>query len=167
MTSHPFSSSSRVGDVFTGTNRMSHQGREPIGDEEERLAMKRSEMPPPLPNRVPNPRSRDDRALHTCFSYSDNMHRATSDDAYTQAWFGYSRSVFPQSVGKQVQMLSFFTCQRTSVAFSSTKMDSFNRKSEFRKPENLQMPITEVKISMLLNCHFSENFGTTIMLISP
>ena len=35
-----FSSSSRVSDVFTGTNRTSYQGREPIEDDEEILAMR-------------------------------------------------------------------------------------------------------------------------------
>ena len=76
-----FSSSSRAGDVFTGTNRTSYREREPIEDDEERLAMKRGEMPPPLPKRVPNPRIRDDRALPEYYSISDKMHRATSDDA--------------------------------------------------------------------------------------
>ena len=43
-----FSSSSRVSDVFTGTNRTSYQRREPIEDDDERLAMKRGEMPPSI-----------------------------------------------------------------------------------------------------------------------
>ena len=55
-----FSHSSRVSDVFTGTNRTSYQEREPIEDDEERLAMKRGEMLPPLPKRAANPRIRDD-----------------------------------------------------------------------------------------------------------
>ena len=93
-----FSSSSRESDVFTGTSRTSYQEREPIENDEKRLAMKRGEMPQPLPKRVANPRIRDDQALHGFFSNSDKMHRATSDDAFTQAWFDYSRSVFPQSV---------------------------------------------------------------------
>ena len=39
--------SCRVSDAFTRTNGTSYQGREPIEDDEERLAMKRGEMPPP------------------------------------------------------------------------------------------------------------------------
>ena len=93
-------SSSRVSDVFTGTNRTSYQERKPIENDEERLAMKRGDMPPPVPKRVVNPRIRDDQALHEFYSNSDKMHRATSDDAFTQAWFDYSQSVFPQSVRK-------------------------------------------------------------------
>ena len=65
-----------------------------------RLAMKRGDMPPPLPERVANPRIRDDQALHEFSSISDKMHRATSDDAVTRAWLDFCRSVFPQSVRK-------------------------------------------------------------------
>ena len=93
-----FSSSSRESDVFTGTSRTSYQEREPTENDEERLAVKRGEMPQPLPKRVANPRIRDDQALHEFYSNSVKMHRATFDDAFTQAWFDYSRSVFPQSV---------------------------------------------------------------------
>ena len=49
-------SSSRVRDVYTGTNRTSYQEREPIENDEERLAMKRGDLPPPLPKRVADPR---------------------------------------------------------------------------------------------------------------
>ena len=60
------------------------------------------------------------------------MHRATSDDDFTQAWFDDGRSVFPQYVRK-----TGTNVQRTSVAFfSKTCMGSHNRKSESRKPEN-------------------------------
>ena len=45
-------SSTRVSDIFTGVGRASYQGREPIENDEERLAMKRGDMPPPLPRRV-------------------------------------------------------------------------------------------------------------------
>ena len=90
-----FSSSSRVSDVFTGTNRTSYQGREPIEGDEERLAMKRGDMPSPLPKRVANPIVREDQVLQEFYSNSDKMHRATSDDAFTQAWFDYCRNVFP------------------------------------------------------------------------
>ena len=82
--------------------------------------MKRGDMPRPFSKRVANPRIREDQSLHEFYLNSDKMHHATYDDAYTQAWFDNSRSVFPQIVGKQVQTLNFLTCQRTSVAFSST-----------------------------------------------
>ena len=49
-------------------------------NDEERLAMKRGSMPPPLPRRVENPRIREDRALQEFNSNSDKMHRATLDD---------------------------------------------------------------------------------------
>ena len=72
---------SRERDVFTGTSRTSYQGREPIEDDEERLAMKRSDMRPPMPNRVTNRRIGDDQAVHEFVSNLDKMHRATPDDA--------------------------------------------------------------------------------------
>ena len=93
----------------------------PIENDEERLAMKKGDVPPPVPERVTNPRIREDQALQEFHSNSDRMHRATSDDAFTQAWwFDYSRTVCPQSVRKQVQKMTFIMCQRTSVASSST-----------------------------------------------
>ena len=55
-------SSIRVCDL-TGAESMSNQGREPIGNDEDRLAMKRGGMPPPLPQRVANPRIGEDQAL--------------------------------------------------------------------------------------------------------
>ena len=81
-----FSSTSRMSDTFVETDRTSYRGRKSIEEDEERLAMKEG----------------DAQALHAFLSNSDKMHRATSDDAYTQAWFDNSRlSVFPQSVRKR------------------------------------------------------------------
>ena len=115
--------------------------REPIENDEDRLAMKRGNMPPPLPHRVANPSIREDQASQEFHSNSDTMHRATPDEKYTQAWFDYSRSFVPQSVRKEVQTLNISTCRRPSAA--SNNMGSFNRKSEFQKSENLNKPITK------------------------
>ena len=54
------SSSSRLSDALSATDRASDQVREPIEDDEERLAMKQGDMPPPGPERVANPRIRGD-----------------------------------------------------------------------------------------------------------
>ena len=63
--------------------------------------MRIGDMPPSLPGRDFNPRTRDDQASNQFFSNSDKMHLATSDDAGTQAWFDYSRSsIFTQSEEK-------------------------------------------------------------------
>ena len=75
------SSSSRVSEVITGTNRSSYQAREPNEYDEERLAMKRGDMPPPVPERVDNPRIREDQALLEFYSNSNRIHRTTSEDA--------------------------------------------------------------------------------------
>ena len=91
-----------------------------------------------------NPRIRDDQALNEIFSNSDKMHRDTSNDAYTQAWFDYSRlSVFPtvcEKIGKDVELFNVPTDQ-CSIIFNY--LGFFNRKSEFQKPENLNKPITK------------------------
>ena len=94
------SPSSRVSDVFTGTNRMSYQVREPTENDEETLAMKRGDMPPPMPKQVDNPRSQEDQALREFHSNSDKMHRATPENKFAQTWFDYDGFVFPQSVRK-------------------------------------------------------------------
>ena len=80
----------------TGTNSASYHAREPIKDDAERLAMRPGDMLPPVPERVANPRIREDRAVQDFRQNSEKLHRATSEDAYTKAWFDYCRSVFPQ-----------------------------------------------------------------------
>ena len=105
--------------------------------------MKRGDMPPPVPKRVVHQRIRDDQALHEFYSNSDKMHRATSDDTFAQAWFDFCQSVFPQSVrktGTNVELNDVPTYQ-CSILFNN--MGSFNRKSEFQRPENLNRPITK------------------------
>ena len=104
----------------TGTERA------PIEDDEERLAMGQGDMPPPLPERVANPRFREDRAVQDFQCNSEKMHRATCEDAYTRAWFDYCRSVFPQSVrkaGPNIDFCNVLTCQ-CSILFDN--MGSFN-----------------------------------------
>ena len=46
----------RVRDTFTGVDRASYQVRRPIEDDEERLAMEKDDMLPPLPQRLANPK---------------------------------------------------------------------------------------------------------------
>ena len=74
-------SSNRVSDL-TGADGMSYQVREPIENDEDRLAMKRGDKPPPLPRRVANPRIREDQAVQEFYSKWDKMHHATSDDDF-------------------------------------------------------------------------------------
>ena len=98
MTNSHFPSSSRVSDVFTETNGTSYQVREPIeNDEEWARDEERWHMPPPLPQRLANPKIREDQALHEFYSNSGKMHRATSDNGYKQAWFDYGRYSLPHS----------------------------------------------------------------------
>ena len=83
------------------------------------------------------------QASHEFYSNSDKMRRATSNDAFTQAWFDYSRSVFPQSVRKTGTNVELFNVPTYQCSILFNNMSSFNRKSEFRRPENLNKPITK------------------------
>ena len=89
--------------------------REPIEDDEEMLAMRQGDMPPSFPERVSNPRIREDRAVQKFQSNSDKMHRAISEDAFTQAWFDYCRNVFPQSVRKTGTNVDIYSVSTLSV----------------------------------------------------
>ena len=84
----------------TRTDRASYHARDPIEDDDERLAMRQGDVPPPVPERVANPRVREDQAVQDFRQNSEKMHCATSENANTRAWFDYCRSVFPQSVRK-------------------------------------------------------------------
>ena len=127
-------------------------------------------VPPPVPKRVANPRIREDQALQEFHSNSDKTHRATSDDAFTQACFDESRSVFPQPVGKtrtNVELLNVPTYQ-CNILFKN--MGSFNRKSEFWRPVNLNTLITEgekfnVADLSLLREFWENNYAPVIQLI--
>ena len=78
-----FPSSNRVSDIFTGVDRASYQAQEPIENDEDRLAMKRGDMPPTLPKRVANPRVREDQALQ---EFIRTRTRCSVLHAFTQAW---------------------------------------------------------------------------------
>ena len=128
----------------TGTNRASYQAREPIGDDDERLAIaiRRGDMPPPVPERVANPRIREDRAVQDSRQNSEKMRRATSEDAYTKAWYDCCRSIFPQSVRKTGPDVDLYNVSTYQCSILLNNMGSFNRKSEFRQAENIDKPIS-------------------------
>ena len=122
---------------------MSYQVRRTIENDEERLAMKRGDMPPPVPERGANPRIREDQALQEFHSKSDKMHRATPEDEFAQTWFDYDRSVFPQSVRKTGTNVELYNVPTYQCSFLFNNTGSFNQKSEFRKPQNLKKPVAK------------------------
>ena len=136
-------SSTRVSDVVTGTNRSSYEVREPIENDEERVAMKKGDMPPPVHERVANPRIPEDQTLQEFHSNSDKMHPATLDDDFTHAWFDYSRSIFPQSSRKTGTTVDLFNVPTYQCSILFNNMCSFNQKSEFWRPEDLNRPIAK------------------------
>ena len=87
-------------------------------------------MPPSVPERVANPRIRKDRVVQDFRQNSEKMHRATSEDA------------FPQSVRKAGPEVDFHNLSTYQCSILFNNMGSFNRKSEFRKAENIDKPIS-------------------------
>ena len=62
----------------TGTNGASYHAREPIEEDDERLSMRKGDMPPLVSERIANPRIREDRAIQDFRQNSEKMHCATS-----------------------------------------------------------------------------------------
>ena len=60
-------------------DRTSYQVPEPIENDEERVAMKRGDMPPAVPMRVADPRIREDQALQEFRSNSDKHGSIVAD----------------------------------------------------------------------------------------
>ena len=129
--------SDRVSDQTapTGTDRASYHTREPIEDDDERLAMRPSDMHPPVPERVANPRIREHRAVQDFRQKTEKMHRATSEDAYSKAWFDYCRSVFPQSVRKAGPEVDFHNVSTYQCGTVFNNMGPCNRRSEHVQAE--------------------------------
>ena len=124
---------------LTGFDRPPCQAQEPIEGDEERLAMRQSDMPPPVPERVVDLRIREDRAGQSFQRNSDKMPRATYEYAYSRAWFDYCRSVFPQSVRKARSDVDLYNVSSYQCSIIFNNMGFFN--SEFRNVENTHKPI--------------------------
>ena len=58
-----FPSSNRVSDALAGADTTPCQVREAVENDKETLAMKKRDMPPPVPERVANPRVREDPSI--------------------------------------------------------------------------------------------------------
>ena len=120
---------------------MSYQVREPIENDEERLAMKRGDMPPPVPKRVANPKN-SSRSSITGISFELGKDAPCyPEEEFAQTWFDHGRSVFPQSVRKTGTHVELYNLPTYQCSILCNNMGSFNRKSEFRKPENLNKPV--------------------------
>ena len=124
------------------------------------MKMKRGDLPPPLPQRVANPRIREDQAFYKVFIR--NRTRCTVPLLTTilsQAWFENGRSVFPQSVqktGTNVELYNVPTYQ-CSVLFNN--MGYFNRKSEFQRPENLNKTLAKGEKCNITDLSLFESSG--------
>ena len=67
----------------TGTKMASYQVREPIKDDDEWLGTRRCDMLPPVPERVANPKIREDRAVQDFRQNSEKVHRASKGRLHT------------------------------------------------------------------------------------
>ena len=144
----------------TGTDRASYHARERIEDDDERLAMRQGDMPPPEPERVANPRIRETEQYRTSDRTPEKMHRATSEKRLHKSMlFDYLPKVFPSP---DIQI--FITCQRISAASSSTTWVPSTERVNFGKLRILISRFLQMKSSTLptiLSCHFSQNSGET------
>ena len=118
---------------LTGLDRPSYRAREQIEDDEERLAMRQGDLPPPIPEPVVDPRIREDRTVQDLQRNSGKMHRATHEDAYARAWFDYCRSVFPQSVRKAASDVDLYNVSTYQCSILFNNMGSFKPFSQQEK----------------------------------
>ena len=121
-----YPSSSRVSVALTGADRTSYQVREPI-ENDDRLAMKKGDVPPPVPERVANLRIRKDQATTITHKHGLIIAELSSRNP-------------SKKTGTNVDIYNVPAYQ-CSILFNN--MGSFTRKSEFRKPESLDKPITK------------------------
>ena len=63
----------------------------------------------------------------------EKMHRATSENAYTKAWFDYCRSVSPQSVRKASPNVDLHNVSKYQCSILFNNMGSFSRRVNFGK----------------------------------
>ena len=119
--------------------------------------MKKGEIPPPVPERVANPRIREDQAFQEFHSNSDRMHSATFDDDFTQAWFDHRPICLPATCEKKKYKRDIYNVPTySSILFDN--IGSFNQKSEFRRSENLNKHTTKsekfsvTELSLLREC---------------
>ena len=121
-----------------------------------------------MPQRVAHPRIREDQALQEFHSKSGEMHRATSDDDFSQAWFDYGRSVFPQSVKKTGTNVELFNVPTYQCSILLNNMVSFNQKSGFRRQGIRISPIAKgekynITEMSLLREFWENNYAQVIM----
>ena len=91
------------------------------------------------------PRIRKDRALQEFYSNSDKMHRTPLDDQYTQEWFGFFRSSFPQSLRNTGTIVDIYNVPMYQCCIFFNNMCDFYWNSEFRKPAVLNKPSDKEK----------------------
>ena len=117
------------------TDRASYQAREAVEGDEERLAMRQSDMPPPVPERVTNP---EFEKSEQCRNSKGTRKRRTvphpktptQDHGLITAEASFHFSV--RKAGPNVDLYNVSTYQ-CSIPFNN--MGSFSRRSEFRKAE--------------------------------
>ena len=112
-------------------------------------------MPPPLPKRVLIARIRDDRALHKFYSNFHKMHRATSGDAYTQAWFD---NLWENSLRT---LRELFERINSPMQHPLQQCEFLQPEKEFSGPKKPNKAITKGESSISPQCHFSGNSGET------
>ena len=141
-----------------GTDRPSCQVREQLENDEKRLAMRQGDIPPPIPERAANPRTREDRRVQFFRLKSEKMHRATYEDANRRAWFQYCRCIIPESVRKASSDVDLHNGSTPQCSILFNNMGSFT--GRLRICTSRFLHIRTSKSPTTLRCHFS-NLGET------
>ena len=150
---HWYQKLNRMSDLkaSTRTNRASYHPREPNEDDDERLAMRKGNMPPPVPERVANPRRPSSTGIPTVPPPKTPTQRHGLTVAEVSSH---------NPCGKQAQTLIPITCQRISATSSSTTWVPSTGRVNFWKLRMLISRFLQMKRSTLptiLTCRFSQN----------
>ena len=146
----------------TRTNRTSYQARERIKNHKERAAMRQGTMPPTEPERIANPRIREDRTIRK-FNWNRQRYTVPPTKTPTQEHVFILAESSSHSVWeKQVRTLTSTTCQRTSAAsFSTTWVPSTGRVNSGKlRTWTIYHKAKSSTSLTTLNSYFKENSGT-------
>ena len=132
-------------------DRTSHQVRVPIENDEERLAMKRGDKPPPVPERVADPSIREDHAVQEFRSNSDKHGSIVADLPSHNLW---------EKMGTNVEFFNVPTYQCSILSDNVVFLQPEKWLPETREPGEAYYERWKVQCRRL--SHFPENSGETV-----
>ena len=127
--------------------------------------MRKGDMLPPVLELVASPRIREDRTVQEFRQKSEKMHRATLRRRPHKHDLTVAEVSLHNLQGKEAQKLISMRCSTCQCSILFDNMGSFNKKSEFRKAENLDKPISSSEEFNITNdphlSFLTKNWGKT------